>query len=236
MITLTSDKILKVFEKFKWKVEEFNVIGIRSNLQVPDTFNDLIGCLYKVKPLPNISVLELQKYLNLFQFSGTLIKEDGINGKQTELAIESYQSKVGTFQLYLAQGTTIPGVYWLNRLASNLGTAVLVSDKQHINIWKKGLHKGKDNHPALVQMNECEVLRDWNKNKIAGDTLRKETGHFGINCHRSNIKGKTLKIGEWSAGCQVFQEKSNLDKLLTLCETYKPKGLFTYSLINEKSI
>lgn len=233
---LTSENIITIFNKFNWKLEDFNLIGIRSNLQVPDTFNDLIGCMFKVPELPNISILELQKYLNIFQLNNIQIKEDGINGKETSNAISLYQSKIGTYHLLLFNGTTIPGIYWLKNYESKLGTAVLEGDKQFKYIWKIGYHKQKENHEAFVQISKCEVLRDFNHNDIAGDTNRKETGIFGINMHRANINGKSIKIGQWSAGCQVFDEKRNLDKVIKIAKFYYKNGPFNYTLINEKTI
>lgn len=236
-MVLSSENIMLTFIHYKWVIEDFNIIGIRSNLQVPDSFNDMIGCFYKVLDLPNTNLLEIQKIINLFQFDGKPIREDGLNGKETTKAIELYQSKIGSYQYFLAQGTTIPSIYWLNNTKNKLGTAVLEGDKQYLKIWKRGLHKNQDNHPAFVQVNEIEVLRDFNHNDIAGDSNIKETGLFGINCHRANTNGKTLKIGLWSAGCQVFDEKRNLERLLNISSFYNPKNdFFNYSLINEKSI
>ena len=233
---LTPEILIKSFCSLQWKIEDFNVVGIRSSLQVSDSFNDLIGCLYKVPKLPNSNILEIQKHLNIFLLNNIELKEDGLNGKETNQSITLYQSLIDTHQVFFAQGTTVPGVYWLKKPENKMGCAVLEHDKQFKDLWKIGFHKGKLNHEALVQCNSCEVIRDANLNNIAGDSTTKDFGLFGINCHRANINGKTLRVSQWSAGCQVFNEADNLNRLLNLSKYFNKSGQFTYSLLSEKSL
>ena len=231
----TPENIIQAFNSENWNIEDFNIIGIRTAVLIPDKFNDFIGCLYKVPKLPNSSILNIQKHINTFNFSG-FVKEDGTNTEKTKSAVLEYEKNVNSYQLFLAEATTVPGVYWLNHPENNLGTAVLESNKQFLNMWKVGLHKGNVSHPAFVQTSKCDVLRDFNLNDIAGDSANKDFGLFGINCHRANLNGKTVQIGKWSAGCQVFNEAKNLNKMLALANIFKPNQMFTYSLFKESSI
>ena len=130
--------------------------------------------------------------------------------------------------------TTDPGTFWLNNPLNRLGTAVLKPD-QYINCYSLGHHQGKSEHPALVQTGKVTVYRD-NDRDNKSETGKEDTGMFGINIHRSNSNGRTMSIGKWSAGCQVFQKKSDHDQFLEVCSMYKQSlnNKFTYTLLEEK--
>jgi hypothetical protein len=61
---------------------------------------------------------------------------------------------------------------------------------------------------------------------------------FGINIHGSNKLGTTMKIGKWSAGCQVFQEWSKKEEFLNVCKMFKTArgNKFTYTLLEENNL
>lgn len=153
----------------------------------------------------------------------------------------------GLWELRIFPATTEPGTYWLNNPLSKLGTAILI-EGQHRALWKKGLHQGK--YSALVQASPVTVIRDWDKDsQLDYDSGRKETGYFGINCHRASANGGSIQVDKWSAGCQVLQNRKigvpeselpvyEFDYFMSLCDyaadTYG--NSFTYTLIKETDI
>lgn len=192
---ISIENLIEIFKakKYKWYEDRPNLIGIRTNLQLPDIFNDLFVVVYK---------------------------KDGVN----------------TLKMWTI--TTDPGVYWLNNPMNVNGTAYLKAG-QYIDSHSIGLHQGKKEHPALVQRGKLTVYRDKDKDSIAEETSFEESGSgFGINIHRSNSTGKTAKIGQWSAGCFVFQQKSDHDELMAIVNEYKEitGNKFTLNLLKENDL
>ncbi len=170
---------------YKW-FSGLNIVGIRSTMDVPNTFNDFLFTSWDANLLAWII-------------------------------------------------TTDPGTYWLNNPINKLGTAVL-KPGQYVGCYSLGFHQGKSNHPALVQTGKVTVYRDNNRDNKIDKNSKEETGLFGINIHRSNLNGRTMTIGKWSAGCQVFQSKTDHDKFLSICNLYKKdlNNKFTYTLLDER--
>jgi hypothetical protein len=125
--------------------------------------------------------------------------------------------------------TTNPGTYWLKKFLNPRGTALLVPG-QWVDCYKIGMHKGK--YEALVQCAPVTVYRDTDRDEIAEETAKTDTGLFGINIHRALPKGITKFIDEWSAGCQVFDNVDEFKDFLTKCKKSKLKT-FTYTLLKE---
>ena len=98
-----------------------------------------------------------------------------------------------------------PGPSTLLRPANPKGGAALAPG-YYPHLWKRGLHKGRD---ALVQYADCTVVRQLpGSTEVSfSDTLPRDTGWFGINCH----DGRTP---DWSAGCTILQ-REDLEELLT---------------------
>jgi hypothetical protein len=67
---------------------------------------------------------------------------------------------------------------------------------------------------------------------------QKITGEFGINIHRAMVHGDTLKVDNWSAGCQVFENGEAFQRFLQLCEKHRSiyGNQFTYTLIDFRAI
>lgn len=165
----------------------------------------------------------------------------------------------GIFQEY--DVTVDPSDIYLLNPIHKLGTAI-IKPEQYIGVWKKGFHKNRKDHPALVQKKPITVFRDFNKDTILdfntikdaeeiykGNGLveyfkdgklvfRKHTGLFGINCHRAS-KWKILeKIGLYSAGCVVHQDPFRYkdEFLFTIDNAIKHWGnSFTFTLITERN-
>lgn len=218
-----------------------NIVGIRTTLQVPDVFNDLLCVVWKQNQMPSLTApMDIQNWLNSNLFigkNGKPLTVDGDLGENTEYALANYRALVGTerFKSYVI--TTDPGTYWLNNPMSKLGTAVL-KPGQYVNSHSIGFHQGKPEHRALVQTGGLTVYRDGDKDSLAEAAATTETGKFGINIHGANKNGITAKIGQWSAGCMVFNLWSNKEEFIGICDLYRTaKGnKYTYNLIEEKDL
>jgi hypothetical protein len=134
--------------------------------------------------------------------------------------------------------TTDPGLFYLNKPLNVKGTAILAPG-QYIDCYSLGLHQGKADHPALVQVAPVTVFRDNNKDsKYDLDPKTLDKGMHGINIHRSNRTGFTPKVVNWSAGCQVYQNFDQHTLMLGVHNNYKTftKNRFTYTLLNESDL
>jgi hypothetical protein len=243
-MTLNIETLKKTLAKlgYKWFNDRPNLIGIRSSLDVPDSFNDFFCVVYSLPLMPkNLLLKDQQIFLNKLGFKGTTgqpLKEDGIAGANTTFALTNYNNQVGKEIIKIYPITTDPGVYWLNNPSTKLGTAIL-KPNQWVDCWEVGFHQSKTDHRALVQRANVTVYRDSNKdNNYQLDEKKTETGLFGINIHGSGKTAPSKQIGKWSAGCQVFPNWSNKEEVIDICELFrtKPNTRFTYTLINEKDL
>lgn len=240
-MNITIDLLKKAVSKlgYKWYTDRPNLIGVRSTLDVADAFNDFFCMVYSVPTIPNgLSVKDQQAWLNKWGFKGAdgkVLTEDGKPGKNTEWALQQYNSSVGKEVLRIYPITTNPGVYWLNNPMSRLGTAVL-KPNQWVDCWSLGFHQNKSDHRALVQTSRLTVYRDNNKdNHYQLNESQVETGLFGINIHGSGKLTPSRQIGKWSAGCQVFSNWSHKEEVMNICELFRRTtgNKFTYTLMNE---
>lgn len=226
---------------WKWYTDRPNLIGVRSTLDVPDSFNDFFCLVYSIPVMGKLDVKGQQAFLNSWGFKGANGKElleDGDAGKNTQFALEQYNKVVGQEVLKIYPNTTNPGVYWLNKPMSKLGTAVL-KPNQWVDCWSLGFHQGKSDHRALVQTGKVTVYRDNNKDNFYQLNEDKvESGLFGINIHGASKSGSTLRVSKYSAGCQVFSTWSHKEEVMTICENFKSltKNKFTYTLLDEKDL
>ena len=126
--------------------------------------------------------------------------------------------------------TTNPGASWLTKVLNPKGAAVLQADKQYVNAWQLGLHRGR--YEALVQVRPVTVHRDNNRDGKSDETKVIDIGLFGINIHRASENVVSKTIDSWSAGCQVLNDPKQFAELMALC---KLSGLkfFTYTLLKE---
>ena len=142
----------------------------------------------------------------------------------------------GELFVTVTTGTTNPGTPILEGgflKYNKLGAAVLKANEWYYDVWTYGLHMGK--MPALKQVGNFIVFRDGD-----GDEKSEEIGipikgsGYGINFHAatydSNFKGLQENIGNWSAGCQVVNNKQ---KHLEIIKLVKPQKKVTYVLLNE---
>lgn len=133
--------------------------------------------------------------------------------------------------------TTQPGVYWLQHPMNSLGAAVL-KPGQYMNSHAIGYHQNKPDHKALVQVGSLTIYRDGDMDQYAEEQGKEEHGLFGINIHGANKNMRTMAIGKWSAGCQVFQIWQDKEEFVSICEKFKTLtgNKFTLTLLKESQL
>lgn len=147
----------------------------------------------------------------------------------------------GKPEIFIAQGTTDPGIPYLENPQSTKGCAILVAG-QYRGAYTVGWH-GNNNpnfrHKALIQCAPMKVYRDNDKDEILDfDAATIQEGIFGINIHRGSKALTSSEIGKYSAGCQVFKSAAVFEDFMKVVE--KSAGMygnkFTYTLFNEDDI
>ena len=125
--------------------------------------------------------------------------------------------------------TTDPGLSGAKKPTNSKGVAIL-KPGQYRGAWVIGKHKGQ--YTALVQNKPLIVYRDDNRDAII-DYVEEDGGIFGINIHRSNPNGSSMIVGNWSLGCQVFQNSKDFERFMELIQTSAKlySSRFTYTLI-----
>lgn len=144
----------------------------------------------------------------------------------------------GNWILKVYDCTTDPGTYYLlNPMSKDKGTAIIVPS-QYRGVYQLGLHKGQ--YKALVQTGGViAVYRDNNKDNLLDHDARTiEVGYFGTNIHRSNPKGESYEVNNWSAGCQVLAKVKDFNELISICEKSEKiyGNKFTYTLFDQRQI
>ena len=188
IIDVMSVKGYKVFESDN-KNFNINLIGIRTNQNRPNEFDDWMTVMWNYNMRWNLLIFKI---------------------------------------------TTDPGLYFLENVMGNaLGTAIM-KEGRYSGLWQIGTHKG---YKALSQKANVTVIRDFDRDGNLDFTSgREETGMFGINCHRANPSRQSIKVDNWSAGCQVFADPNDFNIFLSICEhAAKLWGnSFTYTLLHER--
>lgn len=224
---------------YKW-FDNLNIIGIRTTLQVPDVFNDVLCVVWKQAVMPSsLTTVKKQEWLNnnfFYGKDGRPLTLDGKSGANTQFALDEYAKVAGQERMKSYTITTDPGTYYLTHPLNKLGAAML-KPGQYINSHAVGFHQQKQDHEALVQVGNVTVYRDNDLDNVAEATKTLDTNNnFGINIHGSNRNGVTTTIGKWSAGCQVFCEWAKKEEFLAICKLFKKElnNRYTYTLLDEK--
>lgn len=144
----------------------------------------------------------------------------------------------GGRHLRVCRGTTDPGLPYLLDPTASRGTAVLAPG-QHRGSHQLGFHHaGKPNaSAALVQVRPVPVYRDADKDREIETTGTPVLGMYGINLHRAYRRGLT-KVGESSAGCQVWWNEDELEELLALVRKQRDAGMgetVSYTLFDARN-
>ncbi|PVV50404.1 hypothetical protein DD829_22330 [Chryseobacterium sp. HMWF035] len=131
--------------------------------------------------------------------------------------------------------TTDPSIHYLREPVNNNGTAILV-EGQYLTTYSIDKHKGQ--YDALCQrLGNVKVYRDNDRNgNLDIDSIRIETGMFGINIHKGSLNGDWNSDNtQFSAGCQVFADVRHFQEFMLKCKNARAAfgNKFTYTLLNE---
>ena len=133
--------------------------------------------------------------------------------------------------------TTEPGKYYLaHKNYRKDGVAILKGPQQIRGGYILGPH-GQTGYEALVQRRApVTVIRDPNMDGELDYDGAEDTGYFGINIHRASLKGNgvTAAVDVWSAGCQVWQDVRDFERMIELCYIQIERlgyETFSYTLI-----
>jgi len=181
--------------------------------------------LDRIKSLPSFKSIPKSKYI--------------VGIRSTEDATDKFDDKFYLFEgekfLHVTTGTTNPGAPVLQGgflKYNNAGAAVVKSNAWYYDVWSYGLHMGK--MPALRQVAPITVYRDGDKDGKAEEIGAPITGLYGINFHAATynnlFRGVQENIGEWSAGCQVVNNKQ---EHLQWIDSLKSQPRVSYVLLNE---
>lgn len=200
-----------------------------------------------VKKYTNKQLLDRVKSLDSFE---KIPKGRWIIGvRSNEDATNEYDDKFYEFEktkfIRVLTGTTNAGAGILKggfRKYNKKGTAILKADEWYHNVWQWGYHRGK--MTALRQVgSKVKVFRDGNLNGKAEEIGEMTSGWYGINYHTNtydfslrNLKIVKLFINNWSAGCQVINDREEyLEQMTWYRNAYieDRQKYITYCLLNE---
>lgn len=166
---------------------------------------------------------------------GVRSKGNNITNKFDDVIIVDYKDKDEVWNRELFVATTDPGLMSMKSFINKKGCAIL-AEGQYRSCYRIGFHKAK--YRALVQCKPVIVYRDRNKNnKYDFDPQSTEVGNFGINIHHAGIN--SVRVDNWSAGCQVIAKLKDFDKLMKLAFNQIESGngdKFTYTLLKEEDL
>jgi len=169
--------------------------------------------LSRVKSLPNYLYLPTDIWI-----LGVRSNED-----LTDQFDDKFYLFKGEEFLMVTSGTTNKGLK---------GSAVMLGDWWHYELYKYGLHRGR--MKALKQIKPVSYQRDFDNDGKTDSTGTIYNGMIGLNFHGSTyIEGSkkiATKIGGWSEGCQVCNKNEDYEKIIKLV---KNQVNVSYCLINE---
>ena len=136
----------------------------------------------------------------------------------------------GEWRCHYWRATVDPGLYWLENPMNVKGTAVMCAG-QYRSAYEVGKHKNK---PALVQVGNIKVWRDFNRDSHIDRQGQPDEGLFACNIHRAGKSSS--QVDKWSAGCQVFARGDDHEAMMELCDLQiKLTGCktFSYTLLDQ---
>mgnify|MGYP006104796131 CR=1 FL=1 len=169
--------------------------------------------------------------------------------RSNEDVFDTYDDKfyefVGTQFMRVLSGTTNPGGKQLKggfKKFNRYGSAILKADEWYYDMWEYGMHRGK--MPSLRQRGaKVIVYRDGDMDNQAEELGKPISGWFGINYHTNTYdfskasRGIVKRlIGNWSAGCQVINDRDKYFQQMDMFRYLKQSGeqsFVSYCLLNE---
>ncbi len=216
-------------------------------------------------------LITLDNMIKVQKAKGHIVFEDKLNivgirsksqnaGKFDDI-LTMWWTEAGVTNFHSFTFTADPSDFYLKNPLSKIGCAIL-KPGQHIDKFCVSKHKGK--YPALCQLRNLTVIRDYNKNGVLDytqpteftshkrttvnynivDTWYKgntpiyieETGIFGLNIHRASEFKVVPEIGLYGAGCQVIQYPKGFIMFMDAVfkHQHKQNNLFSYTLLLEE--
>ena len=169
------------------------------------------------------------------------IRSDGVEaGKFDDWIVCFWYNEKGRVEWAKFQATTDPGTYFLQNPMQDLGAAIL-KQGQYLDVWQAEYNSRLGFYALeLVQrLGVVTIIRDYDRNAVLDFANgRQTTGFYGINIHAgANPNQRSIDVGRWSAGCQVFASYEEYQVFTKLCERhislYGKK--FSYTLIDERA-
>lgn len=208
------------------KAFNLNIIGIRADNPVSNSFDDLLYVRYRDYTGKIVEIkTEFTTDPGLYYLQNTLNKEG--------CAILKAGQYRGALKVGLHQGSykalVQNGVFSLIRDFNK--DATLDYDYDEIQFDDEKIVKG-------IDFNGNKRVDFYTKYKyLRGEIVAKEEGtaYAGINLHRSSSTGGLLQIGKYSAGCQVANIINDYNQLIEAADKAKDifGNSFTYTLLNE---
>lgn len=191
--------------------------------------------LSRVKSLPSFKSIPLNRWI-----IGVRSNEDTENKFD-----DKFYEFEGEKFIRVLSGTTNPGATILKggfAKYNRQGAAVLKADQWYYGVWKYGLHLGK--MEGLLQIGApVLVFRDGDRDGKSEQLGKEVSGWYGINFHTNtydfsdrNLKIKTTDINNWSAGCQVSNDREKYAEMMKYYKLAQKNGSqthVTYVLLNE---
>lgn len=162
--------------------------------------------------------------INIF---GIRREHSSVNTFQDIIGVAAYSTGTNQFNIYAWKATTRPGRPFTVQYADTAAGCSNIYPGHYSNIWAVWTHTppatpagSKNQFPALVQKfpGKFKVFLDKDKNgKPKPNYIKFETQ--SLNCHRADpnyVGNSSEQIGRWSAGCQVFQIKSEHEEFMRI--------------------
>lgn len=132
--------------------------------------------------------------------------------------------------VFHAEATSEPGLSaTVSKRSKVKGGVFRIALGFHKDCWQMGFHKGKQQHPALVQCAPIWGYRDANQDgKRTGDRFTNDV--LGLNQHGTRDGLTPTRVGEWSYACLVrrywndhllFMRRCSLDPRYTADNQFK---------------
>lgn len=153
-------------------------------------------------------IFDTRKYgANLF---GRRSKDLATVNKFNDVIGVAYVDAFGQGQCLEFEGSTKPGLSYLNGKPFNQEGTFIMTPGQHLNAWFVGFHHAGDalKQYEAFQQRAAGVFKGWRDNNQDGkfDFVGKiYTNGAGVNGHRAGIN-ETENVGLYGAGCQVVRD------------------------------
>lgn len=132
-------------------------------------------------------------------------------------------------------GTTDPGVWYTYHHMAPPHGAAHYENGYHKKLFALGPHYDQD---AFRQVSDANIWRDDNNNMQKDSCDFEQKGSFGMNLH--SAKG-SAKIYDWSAGCQVLRNHSDLARIVATARAIEgayatPGRRYDYLLVDKSEV